>query len=62
MTESNGRWEWELEGYCNPPEVYVKAGFRCSSALPVQPGDVCEQCGAKDGGLMTEEEWEEAQK
>ncbi|MFA5379662.1 MAG: hypothetical protein WC455_28145 [Dehalococcoidia bacterium] len=34
----------------------------CPSALPVQPGDICEKCGANDDELMTEEEWDEAQK
>jgi len=62
MTDSNGRCEWEIGDYCCPPEVYVQAGFRCPSALPVQPGDICEKCGASDDKLMTEEEWEEAQK
>lgn len=62
MTASNGRCEWELEGYCSPPEIYVQAGFRCPSALTVQLGDVCERCGASDDELMTEEEWNEAQK
>jgi len=62
MTASNQRCEWELEDYCSPPEVYVQAGFRCPSALSVQPGDICEKCGASDDDLMTEEEYEVSQK
>ena len=48
--------------YCVPPKIYTDAGFKCSKALPLQPGDITNKCGATDADLMTEEEWEESQK
>jgi len=61
MSESNGRCEFEHLDYCCPPEYFVKAGFKCSRALPIEPGDICEKCGCPDNELMTEEEWEAQQ-
>ena len=59
MSESNGRCEWESQDYCCIPEEYK--GFVCPCALPMQPGDITNKCGATDADLMTEEEWEESQ-
>lgn len=56
MSESNGRCEFEHLDYCCIPKEYT--GFKCPSALPIQPGDISEKCGASDDDLMTEEEWE----
>jgi hypothetical protein len=58
MTESNGRCVFESQDYCCPPERLTKNGFKCSSALPMQPGDITNKCGASDADLMTEEEYE----
>jgi hypothetical protein len=52
------RCEWCEQDYCLPPKIYTDAGFHCSHTLPMQPGDICEKCGATDKDLMTEEEWE----
>lgn len=60
--EVNGRCEWECQDYCCVPDEYVKAGYHCRCALPMQPGEIGEKCGATDSDLMTEEEWEETQK
>jgi len=60
MSESNGRCEFEQEDYCCIPDEYK--GFKCSKALPIEPGDIWEKCGCPDSELMTEEEWEESQK
>jgi len=60
MSESNGRCEFEHLDYCCPPKEYT--GFKCSKALPIQPGDICEKCGATDEDLMTEEEYDAMQK
>ena len=54
MSESNGRCEWESQDYCCPPEEYKD--FVCPHALPIQPGDITNKCGATDADLMTEEE------
>lgn len=62
MSESNGRCVWEHEDYCCQPDYYVKGGFQCSFALPIQPGDITHKCGATDADLMTEEEYEEGLK
>jgi hypothetical protein len=59
MSESNGRCAFEHEDYCCPPDYLVKEGFTCRSALPIQPGDITNKCGATDADLMTEEEYEE---
>lgn len=58
MSDSNGRCEFEHLDYCCPPKYIVDAGFKCSKALPIQDGDICEKCGASDDDLYTEEEWE----
>jgi len=50
-----------VEIYCCPPDWLTKSGFKCSSALPMQPGDITNKCGASDADLMTEEEWEAQQ-
>ena len=57
MSETNGRCEFEHLDYCCIPKEYN--GFKCGKALPMQPGDIAEKCGAIDTDLMTEEEWEE---
>jgi hypothetical protein len=62
MSESNGRCEWESQGYCCQPEYYTKNGFQCSFALPIQPGDITHKCGATEADLITEEEYEEGLK
>ena len=60
MSESNGRCEFESQDYCCIPDEYK--GFICPCALPMQPGDITNKCGATDADLMTEEEWEESRK
>ena len=62
MSETNGRCEFESQDYCCIPDYIVKSGFKCSSALPIEEGDICEKCGATDANLMTEEEYEEGEK
>jgi len=57
MSEINGGCMFEHLDYCDIPDEYK--GFNCPSALPMQPGDVTNKCGATDADLMTEEEWEE---
>jgi len=61
MSESNGRCEFESQDYCCPPDWLTKSGFECSSALPMQPGDITNKCGASDADLMTEEEYDLAE-
>ena len=56
------RCEFCEQDYCVPPKIYTDAGFKCPSALPMQPGDITNKCGAINADLMTEEEWEESQK
>lgn len=60
MSESNGRCEFEHLDYCCIPNEYK--GFKCPKTLPIEPGDICEKCGANDDDLMTEEEWKEQQR
>ena len=54
-------WGAEAQAYCCPPDWLTKSGFKCPSALPMQPGDITNKCGASDADLMTEEEWEAQQ-
>jgi len=56
------RCEWCEMDYCVPPKIYTDAGFKCSHALPVVEGDITNKCGATDKDLMTEEQWEHAER
>jgi hypothetical protein len=60
MSDSNGRCEWESQDYCCIPDEYKD--FKCRHALPMQPGDITNKCGATDDDLLSHEEWEESQK
>jgi hypothetical protein len=59
MSETNGRCEFECQDYCCPPEEYIKRGWKCPQALPIEPGEITHKCGATDNDLMTEEEYEQ---
>ena len=56
------RCEWCEMDYCVPPKIYTDAGFKCSHALPMQPGDITNKCGATDKDLMRVEEFEHAER
>ena len=56
------RCEWCEMDYCLPPKIYTDAGFHCSHALPIQPGDITNKCGATDKDLMRVEEFEHAER
>lgn len=58
---SGDRCEFEHSDYCCPPDCIVRAGFKCSSAIPIKEGDITEKCGANDDDLMTEDDFLEAQ-